>query len=77
MQTKIQLKVSPQTAVNEQQIKEEVNQQLRLKEDSKLFVKVLKRSIDARSRSIEINLTVLAFVDEEFVSDKIEFNYLE
>ena len=60
MQTKIQLKVSPQTAVNEQQIKEEVKQQLRLKEDSKLFVKVLKRSIDARSRSIEINLTVLA-----------------
>jgi hypothetical protein len=58
MQTKIQLKVSPQTAVNEQQIKEEVKQQLRLKENSKLFVKVLKRSIDARSRSIEINLTV-------------------
>jgi uncharacterized protein len=77
MQTKVQLKVSPQTAVNEQQIKEEVKQQLHLKENAKLFVKVLKRSIDARSRSIEINLTVLAYVDEEFVPDKIEFNYLD
>jgi len=75
MQTKVQLKVSPQTAVNEQLIKEEVKQQLHLKENSKLFVKILKRSIDARSRSIEINLTVLAIVDEEFVPEKIEFSY--
>ncbi|MDP3567465.1 NAD(P)/FAD-dependent oxidoreductase [Sediminibacterium sp.] len=77
MQTKLQLKVSPQIAFNEQQLKDEVKQQLQLKEDSKLFVKVLKRSIDARSRSIEINLTVLAFVDEEFTEEKIAFNYLD
>lgn len=76
MQTKLQLKVSPQTAVNEQLIKEEVKHQLQLKENSKLVIKILKRSIDARSRSVEINLTVLAFVDEELVEEKIEFNYL-
>ena len=76
MQTKLQLKVSPQTAFNEQLLKEEVKLQLQLKDTSNLFIKVLKRSIDARSRSIEINLTVLAFVDEEFTEEKIEFNYL-
>jgi hypothetical protein len=76
MQTKLQLKVSPQTAVNEQLIKEEVKHKLQLKENSKLVIKILKRSIDARSRSIEINLTVLAFIDEELVEEKIEFNYL-
>lgn len=77
MQTKLQLKVSPQIAVNEQLLKEEVIQQLQLKQNSNLFVKVLKRSIDARSRSIEINLTVLAVVDEEFNEEKIELHYLD
>jgi len=75
MQTKVQLKVSPQTAVNEQLLKEEVKQQLQLKENSTLFIKILKRSIDARSRKIEINLTVLAAIDEALPLENIELNY--
>lgn len=75
MQTKVQLKVSPQTAVNEQLLKEEVKQQLQLNENSTLFIKVLKRSIDARSRKIEINLTVLASVDEALPIENIEVKY--
>ncbi len=77
MQTKVQLKVSPQTAVNEQLLKEEVKQQLQLKENSTLFIKILKRSIDARSRKIEINLTVLAAVNEALPIENIEVNYLD
>ena len=77
MQTKLQLKVSPQIAVNEQLLKEAVKQQLQLKESQKLSIKLLKRSIDARSRKVEINLTVLALVDEELLSEKIEFKYLD
>ncbi len=77
MQIKLQLKVSPQVAVNEQLLKEEVKQQLQLKDDQTLSIKLLKRSIDARSRKVEINLTVLALVDEELTPEKISFNYLD
>jgi hypothetical protein len=77
MQTKLQLQVSPQTAVNEQLLKEEVKQQLSVKEDSMLQLKILKRSIDARGRSIKINLTLLAAVDEPILTEKIAFNYLD
>jgi uncharacterized FAD-dependent dehydrogenase len=75
MQTKLQLQVSPATALNEALLKEEVKQQLSLKEQATLHIKILKRSIDARGRSIKINLSVLAAVDEELVSEKIEFDY--
>jgi uncharacterized protein len=75
MQTKLQLQVNPQTALNEALLKEEVKQQLSIKENSTLTIKILKRSIDARGRKIQINLTVLAAVDEEIVSERIEFHY--
>jgi len=77
MQTKIQLQVSPQTALNEQLLKEEVREILFLSEEKNVSIKILKRSIDARGRNIKINLTVLASVDEELISEKIEFNYLD
>ncbi|MBA3683268.1 MAG: FAD-binding protein [Bacteroidetes bacterium] len=77
MQTKVQLKVSPQTAVNEQLLKEEVKHQLQIKENSTLFIKILKRSIDARSRKIEINLTVLAAIDEALPTEQIDVNYTD
>jgi uncharacterized FAD-dependent dehydrogenase len=75
MQTKIQIQVSPQTAVNEQLLKEEVREQLSLKETSSLQIKITKRSIDARGRKIKINLTLLAAVDEELPHEKIELHY--
>jgi uncharacterized FAD-dependent dehydrogenase len=77
MQTKLQLQVSPQTALNEALLKEEVKQQLSLKDSSILNIKILKRSIDARGRKILINLTLLAAVDEEILSEEIAFNYLD
>lgn len=77
MQTKIQLQVSPQTALNEQLLKQEVREALFICEEKNLSLKILKRSIDARGRNIKINLTILASVDEEIISEKIEFNYLD
>ena len=76
MQTIIQLQVSPQTALNEALLKEEVMQQLALKEDDLLIIKILKRSVDARGRNIKINLALLAFVNEPLLSEKITVNYL-
>ena len=75
MQTKLQLQVDPQTALNEALLKEEVRQQLSVKENSVLTLKILKRSIDARGRKIRINLTVLAAIDEEIISEKIQLDY--
>lgn len=75
MQTKIQLQVSPQTALNENLLKQEIKQHLLLKENSQLQLKILKRSIDARSGKIKINLTVIAAVDEVIPSEKILLEY--
>lgn len=77
MQTKLQLKVSPQTAVDEQQLKTQIKLELGLNENTSLVFKILKRSIDARSRKVEINLTVLVAIDEELVNEKITVNYLQ
>lgn len=75
MQAKLQLQVSPQTALNEQDLKTEIRQQLSLKADAFLQIKILKRSIDARGRKIKINLTVLAAVDEMLTQEQISFDY--
>jgi len=75
MQTKLQLQVEPQTALNQALLKEEIRQQLSVKENSILNIKILKRSIDARGRKIRINLTVLAAIDEEITSEKIQLHY--
>lgn len=77
MQTKLQLQVSPQTALNEQLLKEEAIQQLQIKPTSNVIIKALKRSIDARSRNIKINVTLLVAVDEIPEEEKIQVNYLD
>lgn len=75
MQKKIQFQVSPQIAFNEQLLKEEVRDTLSLKSDQPFTIKPLKRSIDARSRNIKVNLTLDVFIDEEPLAEKISFDY--
>lgn len=75
MQTKLQLQVSPQTALNEALLKEEAKQQLSLKEEDRLLVRIVKRSIDARGRSIKINLTLLVAVNEALPELDISVQY--
>jgi len=77
MQTKIQLQVNPQTALQEGLLKQEVKQQLAIDEQSTVQIKLLKRSIDARGRNIKINLTLLVSVNEAIQEEKITFNYLD
>ena len=77
MQTKIQLQVSSQTALNEQLLKKEVRIQLALIESQTIQIKLLKRSIDARGRTIKINLSLLVFIDEPITEEEISFNYLD
>jgi len=60
----LQLAIPPQTAFNEQLLKEHVAEELGLKAGDTLTVEPLRRSIDARGRSIRINLKVRAWINE-------------
>jgi uncharacterized protein len=74
MSKKIQIQVNPQTASNETLLKEEVRLLEGLSPASPLFIKVLRRSIDARGRSIKINLSILVS-QEEVPEEKITLAY--
>ncbi|MBC7865089.1 MAG: FAD-binding protein [Bacteroidia bacterium] len=64
MQQELRLSTSAAVAANEQLLKEEIADALSLSPEKKFFFRLLKRSVDARGRSIKINLTLKIFIDE-------------
>ena len=64
-----QLRLLPQQAVNESTIKVYLSREEGLDMRSLRHVRVLKRSIDARQRTIFVNLKVRAYVNEEPADD--------
>ena len=64
-----QLRLLPQQAVNESTIKDYLSREEGLDMRSLCHVRVLKRSIDARQRTIFVNLKVRAYVNEEPADD--------
>ncbi len=66
MQQKIILKVLPSEAANEASIKEIISKTLSQKTEQVTGYHIIKRSIDARAKTIWINLTVNAFINEPF-----------
>lgn len=60
----LQLRILPEQAANEQSLKQVAAQETGNKVALIKAVRVLKRSIDARQRTIYINLKVRAFIDE-------------
>jgi uncharacterized FAD-dependent dehydrogenase len=75
MQTKLQLQVSPKTAVNEALLKEEVRAHLGLSASDNISIKLSRRSIDARNRNIKINVTLNVAVNEAMPEEQIRFQY--
>lgn len=75
MQKKIQLQVTPEIAYNEHLLKDEISQHFLSDKTKPFSLKLLKRSIDARSRNIKINLTLDVFIDEAPEIEKITFDY--
>lgn len=71
----INLSLSPRQASDEQFYKPVLAEKLHVDEARILHVNVKRRSIDARQRSIRINLGLEAFIDELPVENKIEFRY--
>jgi uncharacterized FAD-dependent dehydrogenase len=72
---KLQLQLAPQTAFNEAHLKEEVRQTLQINSDIPFYIKPLKRSIDARSRNIKINMTLEVYVNERPHPQPFTFPY--
>lgn len=75
MQTTTQLQVSPATALNEQLLKEEIKQQLFLKDSDTINFTIKRRSIDARGKTIKVNLTLSIAVNETLEDSSYTPNY--
>ncbi|MDH6358878.1 FAD-dependent protein [Parabacteroides sp. PF5-9] len=60
----IQLRILPEEAANEQAIKQVIFHETGIKPDEIHAVRILKRSVDARQRTIYVNLKLRLFVDE-------------
>jgi NADPH-dependent 2,4-dienoyl-CoA reductase/sulfur reductase-like enzyme len=72
MQQKITLKLLPSEAANEATIKQLVANTTGRAVSSVTGFHIIKRSIDARARTVWVNLTVNAFIDEPFHQRDIE-----
>ena len=65
MISEFQIRVLPQDAANEQSIKRYIAREKGMDERTIKAVRVLRRSIDARQRTIYVNLNVRVFVNEQ------------
>jgi uncharacterized FAD-dependent dehydrogenase len=72
MQQKISLKLLPSEAVDESAVKRLIANNTGKKISSVSGYHILKQSIDARAKTIWINLTVQAFIDEPFHRREIQ-----
>jgi uncharacterized protein len=78
MQQQISLKLLPSEARNESIIKKYIANTCGKKENSITGFHLVKKSIDARAKTIWVNLTVTAFIDEPFTQRQTTlFNFKE
>lgn len=66
MVKEINIRVTPEVAQDDSQIRREAAEVLRLAESRISAVRVLRRSLDARSRQIYFQLRLIVFVDQSF-----------
>ena len=71
MQQKISFRLLPSEASNEDGIKKMISQSCGQKLSSITGYTILKKSIDARGKTIWVNLTVNACIDEPFQKREI------
>ena len=67
-----QLRLLPEIAANEQRLKEYLSKEKGLSLKNITAIRILKRSIDARQRTIFINLKVRAYINEMPADDEYE-----
>jgi uncharacterized FAD-dependent dehydrogenase len=64
MVKQIELSVSPETAADEIQLKSEVLKKAGIQLHENIFIRPVRRSIDARSKQVKINILFDIFIDE-------------
>ena len=72
MTSEYQIRVLPQVAASEQSLKSWLAEDKGLDVRTITAVRILKRSIDARQRTIYVNLKVRMYVNEEPVDDEYQ-----
>jgi len=72
MQQEFQIQVNPEVAQDQEQLKQFLAKQNKLKINEIKHVEILKRSIDARQKQIKVNLKVKVYLQENFVEKPIE-----
>ena len=77
MKKELNLAVAAHIAYDEQLLKQEVAEQLSLKSTDTFFIKPLRRSIDARSRNIKVNLKLAVWINEPVADDDLGINYTD
>ena len=64
MKKTLELTLPPEIAYNENELHQHVKSLLFIKDENSFHVRLLKRSIDARSRNIKVNIQADVFIDE-------------
>jgi uncharacterized FAD-dependent dehydrogenase len=75
MQKDIEIKLAPSDVNQENAIRKVLSAALKINNDRIKGYKILKRSIDARSRNVIYRLQVRAFIDEAFAPELYTVNY--
>ncbi|MBC7696080.1 MAG: FAD-binding protein [Burkholderiales bacterium] len=73
----INLAVAAHIAYDEQLLKQEIAEHLALKPTDNFLIKPLRRSIDARSRNIKVNLKLVVWINEPVTEDDLGIYYKE
>lgn len=71
MQKVLQLRVAPEVAGEEQELKNYISGTSEISEGDIRHVEILKRSIDARQRAVKINLRVRVYVNEDYSDEPV------
>ncbi len=77
MKKEISLAVAAHIAYDEILLKQEIAEHLSLKPTDTFFIKPLRRSIDARSRNIKVNLKLEVWINEPVIEDDLGIHYKE
>ncbi|MEZ5054842.1 MAG: FAD-dependent monooxygenase [Chitinophagales bacterium] len=76
MKKQIQLALAPELAFDEKSFHRHIKQLLQIKNENSFTVRITKRSLDARSRNIKVNIQADVFIDESPTSIfENSFNY--
>ena len=69
----IQLQVLPEQAAKIELLEKIVSEKLNVQKSEISHLEIVKRSIDARQRTIKINLRLIVFINQEFVKKEEDF----